>query len=823
MARGESAAARESSARESQTRAMVGVAEPPELPALPALAALKVSCAANDETPPARARSARSRAAFPDADVKGSFNKNDENDAAGAESREDAFEFAGTSPTPAAFGVSPLSASPVPGDARWNLGAVGAVGAQTGTSAKISGATKISPVSVLTVPALDLSVSFEDEDDDDAMDVSRDGEHRDGHASRSLFVCRGGGAFGDVTNSAFVGNATFGASASFKLDRALAKTSAERSGRSRAFASASAQATPLASPVAAHPSAGFGTPAGVALVGGVGFGPFDAVPPTPARPRRLDAFDDEDDGPRRGLQKTSLENLENLENLAFGDAPESDEDAWRLSDDSEELLEMDATDAEMDDAPVPFSLAALDGERAAAASTRETSIVLERSTRPPPARRKEPLPFRAPRLERADSLSQTKLLAQEGLHRSASLRADDHHREIESAPSVVDAARARDAPAPATDDDARDDESFAFHDHFEFRGLLGKTPTSEAWLVRSKVSGARYCVKRVTEAFRSGAQRARCLHEVQAVTHLPFHENVVQYHRAWQEDRHFFAQMELCERGSFGACLDRLRTFSDEFSEFSDEFSENSENPPSSSQEEGGSSETSQKVSQKVTRLVAERDVWRLARDVASGLAHCHAHGVLHLDVKPDNVFVSRDGAYKIGDFGVAWVAGRGWEVQDGDGGYVAPETLNLHSAFDDRGDGSPNANSANAFRKNVPTDRADVFSFGATLYEAACGARVPAEWRAGVPTWSDETANGFFTTRKKEKEKDDDARPRRYWDGLRFPAGRSDELRAYVSMCLRRDPTHRPSAADLAKHAAMIERTFAGANARESGATRGE
>ena len=144
------------------------------------------------------------------------------------------------------------------------------------------------------------------------MDVSRDGEHRDGHASRSLLVCRGGGAFGDVTNSAFVGNATFGASASFKLDRALAKTSAERSGRSRAFASASAQATPLASPVAAHPSAGFGTPAGVALVGGVGFGPFDAVPPTPARPRRLDAFDDEDDGPRRGLQKTSLENLENL-------------------------------------------------------------------------------------------------------------------------------------------------------------------------------------------------------------------------------------------------------------------------------------------------------------------------------------------------------------------------------------------------------------------------------------------------------------------------------------------------------------------------------
>jgi membrane-associated tyrosine/threonine-specific cdc2-inhibitory kinase len=811
VARGESAPAREASAREHQTRAMVGVAE---LPELPALAALKVSCAANDETPPARARSARSRAAYPDAGAKGSFDKND---ASGAASRDDSlFDFAGTSPTPATFGVSPLSASPVPGDARWNLGAVG-------TSAK-GPRTKISPVSVLTVSALDLSVSFEDEDDDDAMDVSRDVSRRPGHSSRSRLVCRGGGAFGDETrtneNSAVGsdrafsrGNATFGASASFKLDRATdAKTSS---------------ATPLASPVAAHPSAGFGTPANVALVGGVGFGPFDAVPPTPARPRRLDAFDDEDD-------------------LAFGDAPEDDEDAWRLSDDSEELTEMDAMDAEMDDAPLPFSLAALDGEpdtnhgaaggvaRAAAAATRETAT-REQSTRTrwmrrPPARRKEPLPFRAPRLERADSLSQTKLLAQEGLHRSASLRADYHHRETESAPSVVGAEM---APSPATTTTTTRDASppedperlsaaigsaaspskraFAFHDHFEFRGLLGKTPTSEAWLVRSKVSGARYCVKRVTEAFRSGAQRARCLHEVQAVTHLPFHENVVQYHRAWQEDRHFFAQMELCERGSFGACLDRLRAH-DRDRDPEDPFQTKEE------EEEGGSSET-------VTRLVAERDVWRLARDVASGLAHCHAHGVLHLDVKPDNVFVARDGAYKIGDFGVAWVAGRGWEVQDGDGGYVAPETLNLHSAFfvkkvrsselgdDDRGD-------ANA---SVPTDRADVFSFGATLYEAACGARVPAEWRAGVPTWSDETANGangLFT----QKKKDDETRPRRYWDGLRFPAGRSDELRAYVSMCLRRDPTHRPSAADLAKHAAMIERTFVfGANARESGATRGE
>ena len=382
-----------------------------------------------------------------------------------------------------------------------------------------------------------------------------------------------------------------------------------------------------------------------------------------------------------------------------------------------------------------------DGERAAAARREKRRLALERSTvDAPPARRKEPLRASAggPGARGLAAADQTAGAGGLGCTAShASLRADDHHRETESAPSVVVAARARDAPATTTTDGAsRDDESLKLHDHFEFRGRsLGKTPTSEAWLVRSKVSGARYCVKRVTEAFRSGAQRARCLHEVQAVTHLPFHENVVQYHRAWQEDRHFFAQMELCERGSFGACLDRLRTFSDEFSEFSDEFSENSENPPSSSQEESGSSETSQKVSQKVTRLVAERDVWRLARDVASGLAHCHAHGVLHLDVKPDNVFVSRDGAYKIGDFGVASGRGPGAGRAGRRSAARISETLNLHPAapiwpgaereFGERGP-----------RKNVPTDRADVFSFGATLYEAACvraRARGVARGRADV------------------------------------------------------------------------------------------
>ncbi len=41
----------------------------------------------------------------------------------------------------------------------------------------------------------------------------------------------------------------------------------------------------------------------------------------------------------------------------------------------------------------------------------------------------------------------------------------------------------------------------------------------------------------------------------------------------------------------------------------------------------------------------------------ATGLAHCHAHGVYHLDVKPDNLLVAPGGVLKVADFGCGVLA----------------------------------------------------------------------------------------------------------------------------------------------------------------------
>lgn len=70
------------------------------------------------------------------------------------------------------------------------------------------------------------------------------------------------------------------------------------------------------------------------------------------------------------------------------------------------------------------------------------------------------------------------------------------------------------------------------------------------------------------------------------------------------------------------------------------------------------------------------RDVVKLGMDILDGLHACHENGVIHRDVKDDNIFVSSNGEYKIGDFGVSKVLKNSSKAESlkGTPNFLAPE-----------------------------------------------------------------------------------------------------------------------------------------------------
>ncbi|XP_042331312.1 membrane-associated tyrosine- and threonine-specific cdc2-inhibitory kinase isoform X2 [Sceloporus undulatus] len=226
--------------------------------------------------------------------------------------------------------------------------------------------------------------------------------------------------------------------------------------------------------------------------------------------------------------------------------------------------------------------------------------------------------------------------------------------------------------------------------------------------VRYREDGQLYAVKRSVELFRGEGDRQRKLAEVRKHERVGHHPNCVSFIQAWEERGQLYIQTELCP----GSLLQYCEKYGP----------------------------------------LPEWQVRAFLWDLLQGLHHLHGRNLLHMDVKPANIFLSSSNVCKLGDFGLMLELDCGdlSDAQEGDPRYMAPELL-----------------------RGEYTKAADIFSLGITILEIACNMELP----NGGEGWQ-QLRQGYLPPE--------------------FTADLSSELRTLLAAMLEPSPLLRPSVETL-------------------------
>uniref|UniRef100_A0A4W5N9V9 Wee1-like protein kinase n=1 Tax=Hucho hucho TaxID=62062 RepID=A0A4W5N9V9_9TELE len=250
-----------------------------------------------------------------------------------------------------------------------------------------------------------------------------------------------------------------------------------------------------------------------------------------------------------------------------------------------------------------------------------------------------------------------------------------------------------------------------------------------------RLDGCIYAIKRSKKPLAGSVDEQNALREVYAHAVLGQHPHVVRYYSAWSEDDHMLIQNEYCNGGTLADVVtENYRTM----------------------------------------RFFSELDLKDLLLQVARGLKYIHSTSLVHMDIKPSNIFLSRrtvvcvdqfdddegpntNVVYKIGDLGHVTRMDNP-QVEEGDSRYLANEVLQEDY-------------------RNLT--RADIFALALTVISAS-GAEP-------LPTNGDK------------------------WHDIRqgklpaIPQVLSQEFPSLLKFMIHPDPASRPSASSLTKHPVLL------------------
>lgn len=272
-------------------------------------------------------------------------------------------------------------------------------------------------------------------------------------------------------------------------------------------------------------------------------------------------------------------------------------------------------------------------------------------------------------------------------------------------------------------------EPGAIVDHFKVMRLVARGGMGEIYLARDTKLGRKVALKLVRLEQLNPSAVERFLDEAR-VTATFSHPHIVTIHAAGEHEHQPYVALEYLE----GVTLRQRMT----------------EDAP------------------------GQRDGQRFGLAIAQALAEAHRHRVLHLDLKPENVIIPKDGRLRVVDFGLARLTG------------ADPVPSTVPAKFDDQTHasrifGTPMYMAPETWLQREPSTATDIWALGIILFELFEGAHPYAY-----------VASPFELVQLLSHEEDP---PPEFSRAREVP----DELSDLVRSCLAKNAARRPSAAEVA------------------------